>query len=116
MTWTDYVLVALGGALGAAARHLAGVAWDRADGLPVGTVAANLAGCLLLGVLTGASPDRAVATFAGVGLCGALTTYSSFVVQSHDRGGRLGVATVVITVVPALLLYAVGVAVGSLAR
>lgn len=116
MTWTTYVLVALGGALGAAVRHLVGVAGDRADGLPLGTVVANLTGCLLLGVLTGASLDGAVATFAGVGLCGALTTYSSFVVQSHDRGGRLGAATVVITVAPALLLYAVGVAVGSLVR
>ena len=38
----------------------------------------------------------------GTGFCGALTSYSSFMVQTHERGVRLGSVTVVLTVVLAL--------------
>jgi CrcB protein len=42
------------------------------------------------------------------GFCGGLTTYSSFMVQTHDRGRRLGSLNMLVTVVPALLLCALG--------
>ena len=113
-TWVTYLLVALGGAVGAALRHLAGRAWDRPERLPAGTIGVNLLGSALLGVLIGASLSGGVAAVAGVGFCGALTTYSSFVVQSHDLGPRVGALTVVLTAVPALALYAVGAALGAL--
>ncbi len=105
----DVALVAAGGAVGASLRYLAGHVGDTHDRVPWGTVAVNLAGSLLLGLLVGA--DLAGRGFAllGLGLCGALTTYSSFVVQAHDRGPRLGLVTVLVTAPPALVLYAVGV-------
>lgn len=106
--WLGYVLVAVGGGLGAAVRYLAGHAWDRPDALPMGTVGANLVGSLLLGMLTGAAVGGAAAAVAGLGFCGALTTYSSLVVQAHERGRRLGTITVLATTVPALALYAAG--------
>ena len=114
ISWSTYLLVAVGGAVGAAVRHLAGHAWDRPERLPVGTIGVNLLGSLLLGVLTGASLGGGVAAVAGAGFCGALTTYSSFVVQSHDRGPRVGTLTVALTVVPAVASYAAGAWLGAL--
>ena len=111
--WTGYLLVAAGGSVGASLRYLAGHLADRPTGLPLGTIAVNLAGSLLLGLLTGLSLEGSAATLLGAGVCGALTTYSSFVVQAHDRGRRLGALTVALTVVPALVLYALGVWLGG---
>jgi CrcB protein len=105
---TGYLLVAAGGAAGAGLRYLAGHLWDHPQHLPVGTILVNLAGSLLLGLLAGLSVVGAGAALAAVGLCGALTTYSSFVVQAHDRGPRLGSLVVLLTAVPAVLLYAAG--------
>ncbi|GAA2335204.1 hypothetical protein GCM10009854_08790 [Saccharopolyspora halophila] len=82
------LLVALGGAVGACLRFLAD-RWVQAQhdtGFPWGTLAVNAAGSLLLGLLTGAalfgmSPPL-VRPLIGVGLCGALTTYSTFGYES----------------------------------
>ncbi|KOV53994.1 chromosome condensation protein CrcB [Streptomyces sp. AS58] len=70
--------------IGAALRHLT----DRAvrsrhrSVFPWGTFVVNVTGCLVLGLLTGAIAEGAVDSrlrlFLGTGLCGALTTYSTF--------------------------------------
>lgn len=73
------LLVMLGGAVGAPARYLAD-RWLTArlpGALPWGTLAVNVAGSLLLGVLAAAVPAGWLA-LAGVGFCGALTTFSTF--------------------------------------
>jgi len=104
VTW---LLVALGAAVGAPLRY---VLAHRYDGrlLPHGTVLANWAGSLLLGLFTGLGLSGDELALLGTGFCGALTTYSSFAVQTHDRGRVLGSVTAVVTLVPALLLCAAG--------
>lgn len=80
------LLIAIGGALGAVARHLVTQGALRVIGpeYPWGTLAVNVAGCLALGVLVGwlAFAGRTDATelrFAlGVGFLGAFTTMSAF--------------------------------------
>ncbi len=105
---SGYLLVAAGGALGASLRYLAGHFADAAHRVPWGTVGVNLLGSLALGVLLGSGVAGHGYALLGLGLCGALTTYSSFAVQAHDRGPRLGLVTVLVTAPPALLLFALG--------
>jgi CrcB protein len=59
-----YLVAALGGALGALARWAVSLALPGTPGgLPWGTLAVNLAGCLLIGVLLAVLPAR-FSTFA----------------------------------------------------
>ncbi|MDP3890455.1 CrcB family protein [Nocardioides sp.] len=113
------LLVAVGGAAGAAARYAASSRWDRpAPRLPSGTIAVNVLGSLILGVLIGAGAGATGLALLGVGFCGALTTYSAFAVQVTERAGpgaRRGAGLVTaLTLVPALLAVLVGAAVGGL--
>jgi fluoride exporter len=76
--------VLAGGMIGAPARYLADrMLQARHDGVfPWGTFAVNMAGTALLGFLLGAQrhlglPPAALALL-GTGLCGGLTTFSTF--------------------------------------
>ena len=107
MTW---LYVALGAALGAPLRFAASHLLDLDAALPRGTMLVNLAGSFLLGWFSGLGLAGDASAFLGTGFCGALTTYSSFAVQAHDRGPLLGGVSVVLTVVPAVLLCGLGFA------
>lgn len=77
------LLVALGGALGTAARLVLTLTIPDAGGFPVAIITANVVGAFLIGVLTGWGPsssDRKV--FLGTGILGGFTTYSAFAVGS----------------------------------
>ena len=100
--------VAVGAALGAPLRFVLGQLLDGR--LPWGTIAVNVTGSLLLGLLSGLALEGPVAALLGAGFCGALTTYSTFAVQAWERGPRLGLLTVALTVPPALAACALGFA------
>ena len=100
------LLVALGAALGAPTRYVAGHLLDGR--LPWGTILVNVMGSFLLGLSSGWGLSGASMAFVGVGFCGALTTYSAFAVQTHDRGPRLGTLNVLLTVPVALAACALG--------
>ncbi|WP_306360211.1 fluoride efflux transporter CrcB [Nocardia sp. CC227C] len=74
------LLVVLGAMLGAPLRYLTdrAVQSRHATVFPWGTTTVNLTGCLLLGVLTAAALAAPWTAFLSTGLCGALTTYSTF--------------------------------------
>jgi CrcB protein len=80
----NWLLVIVGGMVGAPLRYLTDRAVQtRHDTLfPWGTFAVNVVGCLILGLLTGAVAAGAAGShlqlFLRTGLCGALTTYSTF--------------------------------------
>nr|WP_222109262.1 CrcB family protein [Streptomyces cupreus] len=65
--------------IGAPLRYLTDRAvQSRHDSVfPWGTFAVNITGCLILGLVTGAASSH-VQLLLGTGLCGALTTYSTF--------------------------------------
>lgn len=89
-----YLFVALGGALGAVARFALNLALQRDTDFPWGTLASNLLGCLVMGVLAylvansqwfnsaGIVPDQYRLLFA-VGFCGSFTTLSSLVLEMN---------------------------------
>lgn len=106
------LLVVLGAAAGAPARYWLSARLDR-PGLPRGTLLANAAGSLLLGLLVGLALGGHALAMGGAGFAGALTTYSSFVVQAHGLGVRRGAAYAGLTVGLALLLCTLGFGLGS---
>ena len=88
-----YVMV--GGAVGSGARYLTGRAMTAllGAGYPFGTLAVNLVGGLLMGVLIGVlarnSAPEGWRLLIGVGVLGGFTTFSSFsldVVTMAERG------------------------------
>ena len=95
----SYVFVAVGGALGAAARFSLNLALQRDVWFPWGTLAANIGGCFLLGIVAhyvatsawfnaaGIVPDQYRLLFA-VGFCGSFTTLSTLVLEMHTMLGR----------------------------
>jgi fluoride exporter len=90
-----YVVVALGGALGALARWGVSTALPSTpDGWPWATLLVNLSGCLLIGVLLAVLLSRFPSStlpraFLAVGVLGGYTTFSAFsveLVRSSEAG------------------------------
>lgn len=87
---SGFLTVALGGAIGASARHGLSLAMLRMFGatFPIGTLLANVIGGLLMGLLMGwlLRETTAAATtfrlFAGVGILGGFTTFSAFSLEA----------------------------------
>ena len=85
------------GGVGAIARLLLdGAVSQRAGGrFPWGTLAVNVSGAFLLGIVAGAVTGNAYRLLA-TGLLGAYTTFSTWMLESHRLGEdgrmRLGVA------------------------
>ena len=122
MSATTALLVALGAAVGAPARFLTDelLAARLGRRFPWGTLAVNLVGSLVLGLLAGrAGDDRAGHLFvlAGTGFCGAFTTASTFaweVVALAETGrGRRAVTYVGASLLLGVALAAAGYAVSS---
>lgn len=96
--WWQFIAVMSGGALGAALRYAVILATGERshDAWPVATFIVNVLGCLLVGLLLGWLQDRPfelLRLFLIVGFMGALTTWSSFVVEIALFGrGNLGVS------------------------
>ncbi len=103
--------VALGAALGAPLRFLTAHLLDGR--LPWGTMLVNVAGSFALGAVTGPGLGAEAVALLGTGFCGALTTYSAFAVQAHERGLRDGLLVVALTVPPALAACTLGHALTS---
>ncbi|WP_328429703.1 fluoride efflux transporter CrcB [Streptomyces sp. NBC_00443] len=80
----NWLLVIAGAVVGAPLRYLTDRAvQSRHDSVfPWGTFVVNVSGCLVLGLLAGAAAEGAASShlqlLLGTGLCGALTTYSTF--------------------------------------
>ncbi len=106
--------VVLGAALGAPSRYLVDLAVTTRvrSSFPWGTLVVNLTGCLLLGLLTGATLSAVPAALLGTGFCGAYTTYSTFayeaVALTERRDARAAGLYVGASVVAGLALAALG--------
>lgn len=87
----NYVLVAIGSALGGTARYWASgvIANQAGQSFPWGTLFVNVTGSFIIGLFAGmTSPESRslvspeARTFFTLGLCGGYTTFSSFSLQT----------------------------------
>ena len=123
MTFLSIVVVACGGAIGAVLRYTVSH-WIASSGkmaFPLGTFVVNAAGCLVIGFLM-AGPTRLVQhprveLLLVTGLLGALTTFSTFSLETvilFQRGDYpAAVLNVLLSIVVALGAVVCG---GMLAR
>lgn len=78
------LLIAAGGALGALCRYLTGMFASALFGpyFPVGTLIVNVLGCFVIGSVYATQPSGLLGDFVLQGFCGALTTFSTFSLDS----------------------------------
>ncbi|MBQ1079875.1 fluoride efflux transporter CrcB [Nocardiopsis sp. B62] len=92
------LMVVLGAAVGAPVRFLVDLELRRrfGEGFPWGTLVVNVAGSLILGALLALPLSPEALSLLGVGVCGALTTYSTFAYETVQlcRTGSRGRALV----------------------
>ena len=109
MPLLNFLIVAAGGAMGAAGRYLLSL-WVAAAGFhpTLATMAANVAGSVLIGFVSGCAEGRR-ALFLTVGLCGGFTTFSTFSAQTLAwlQAGRFWAAA--LYALGSVLLCVVGV-------
>jgi len=110
---TEIFLVGVGGFAGAAARYLVGVALSaQLSAFPFATLLVNLAGCLIVGVLSELSSTTSLLPpelrlILATGFCGGFTTFSSYINETSVllRSGEL---------FPAVFYLAVSVVLGMI--
>ena len=117
--------IALAGAAGTLARYgLAGLVQNSAKGVfPWGTMAVNLTGCLVFGLLWSAMEGRLAIRpetriIVLVGFMGAFTTFSSFVFETgqlaRDSQWLLALGNIAVQNVVGLIALFVGLLLGRL--
>ncbi|MBM7790312.1 fluoride efflux transporter FluC [Tenggerimyces flavus] len=107
------LVVGVGGAVGAAARHGADLLWPTAvSAFPLTTLWINVAGCVLIGVLMVivaevSSAHRLMRPFVGTGVLGGFTTFSAYAVDIQQRlqngSAGIGLAYLGLTVLAGLV-------------
>jgi len=83
---TNILFVFLGGGLGSIARYVIGQYLNTNNGFPLGTMAANILACFVLGVLISMQSKTALssnqALLLATGFCGGFSTFSTFSAES----------------------------------
>ena len=122
MTALVLLTVAVGGALGAVLRQLTSVSLAGRGRIPWGVLVVNVVGSFVAGLALALPLDPTAQLVIVSGLCGGLTTFSTFAVETvqltlagKHRAAAASVAlTFALTVPAALLGWALGSLLGSL--
>ena len=114
----NILAVGAGSFIGGAARHLVSLTMKGiGKGFPWATLAVNLVGCLMIGLLWGllsrnAAENTSWGLFLTVGLCGGFTTFSTFSKEALamlQTGQMWGFASyIAISVLAGIALVALG--------
>lgn len=118
----SYLLVGIGGALGAIARFGA-QNWigSLPNGFPMATLLVNIVGSIAMGVLIGILAKTApqyhneIRLFVAVGVFGGFTTFSSFSLDTITLIERGDIILAAIYIIGSVLLSLAGLWVGMLA-
>ncbi len=87
----EMLAVGAGGFIGSILRYLVSGWTQRTfgeSGFPIGTIAVNLIGCLIIGLLAGLTETRAILPshirlMVFIGILGSFTTFSTFGYETH---------------------------------
>ena len=118
----NLLIIGAGGSIGAVSRYLSFLAFDRfyhKTGFPVGTLAVNLIGSLIIGITFGLSVKFNIFSRHTVshmlfvtGFLGSFTTFSTFsqdnLILLLDRNYGLFVLNIFTSVIAGILLAAAG--------
>lgn len=115
-----FLQVALGGAVGASARYGVNLMAARmVPGLPLGTFAVNVVGCLAMGFLAAFLAMRGgqhLAPFLLTGVLGGFTTFSAFALDTMtlwERGAQgTAAAYVAASLIVSIMAVIAGLALG----
>jgi fluoride exporter len=121
----QYLVISLGGILGANARYVLGtwIAQRYGTSFPYGTLVINVSGSLVIGLFLTLIAERFVLhpnwrLFFAVGFLGAYTTFSTFsyesVVLLQNGSWRLGLVNMVGSMVLGPIAVVIGMAVARL--
>lgn len=115
MTVGAWIALVVAGGVGAGARYLLDAVLPKPRGFPLGILVVNVAGSLLLGLVTGLGASVLDPTWAlvlGTGLLGGFTTFSTVSVESamlaQRRMWMLAAANVLGTLAAAVAAAALG--------
>ncbi|MGE0715680.1 MAG: CrcB family protein [Alphaproteobacteria bacterium] len=122
----DFLAVMIGSALGGGARYGAELAWPYGPpdaGLPMATLAVNIAGSLAAGIVLGLTlpggplPVGRTALFLVTGFCGGFTTFSAFTLHTvamlQEGEPWLALTYILLSVVLSVAAAGIGYLVGS---
>lgn len=101
------IQVALGGAIGAAARYGVGVALVRPGAFPIGVLAVNIIGSFLIGLIVvylGQKMLSHLNPFLMTGILGGFTTFSAFSLEAYTLFERGEVGQAAIYVIASVVL------------
>jgi len=116
LVWAGVVLI---GGVGSVVRFLAdGVISAAADrDFPLGTLAVNISGAVILGLLTGLALGHYQALLAGTAAVGSYTTFSTWMLETQrlaeERQYRTAIANVVVSLVLGVAAAALGRLIGA---
>ena len=112
LVWAAVVLI---GGAGSVARFLVdGPVSSAADrDFPFGTLAVNISGAMILGLLTGLALSHQAALLAGTAAVGSYTTFSTWMLETQRMAEERKVAAAIANVAVSLVL---GVAAAALGR
>jgi len=116
------LLVGAGGFVGSVFRYLVSTGvqrWLGESWIPYGTLAVNIAGCFLIGLLAGLADSRQLLTeetrlVLMIGLLGGFTTYSTFAYDTLSLLRNGGIAAAVAYVVLHIVVGIAAVWIGHL--
>lgn len=95
----DYLVIAFFAFIGGTVRYWLGVWIPAVSGFPLGTLLVNLLGCFIFSwlvkhILSDIDVSARLVLGVGVGFCGALTTFSSFALDTMKlvQSDQIGLA------------------------
>ncbi len=111
----DLIWVGIGGAFGSLARYQLGkmIAQKSKSSFPINTFIINIAGAILLGIITGVETGNDLYLLLADGFLGAFTTFSTFMYEGFNLFKDNEKKNAIVYIVSSLILGIIGYTIGN---